>query len=152
MIRIMIADDDRDDIEIFSKALKEAAIETDLAVVGDGAALLEKLSDQSFTNPDYLFLDLAMPKQSGFECLNHVRRHGEYDNMKIIILSDSVNVGEIDDAYDLGANYFLTKPTDLTEFSELLSHIFKTDNSTPPSRAEFVLRNYRFKRSPGITF
>ena len=145
MIRILVADDDKEDIEIFSDAVKELNIDADIQVVRDGRQLLDLLSCDKEDKPDYLFLDLNMPKLSGFECLNHVRRHCDFDCMKIIILSGSVNVGEIDDAYDLGANYFLTKPSDLSEFKAYLLHIFNNKSTTPPSRAEFVLRHQHIK-------
>jgi CheY-like chemotaxis protein len=148
MIRVLIADDDRDDIEIFSSALEGVNVETELETVHDGAALLKRISDETRPKPDYLFLDLTMPKQSGFECLNHVRRNTDNDAIRIIILSDSVNVGEIDDAYDLGASHFITKPADINELSEQLLYIFKNRDSALPTRDKFVLRNHFYKKQP----
>ena len=147
MIKILVADDDKDDVEILRSAVNDLKIEADLRVVCDGRELLDLLSGNDIGRPDYLFLDLAMPKLSGFECLNHVRRNCDYDCMKIIILSGSVNVGEIDDAYDLGANYFLTKPSDLGALKAYLRHIFNNKNTTPPSRSEFVLWPHILKLS-----
>ncbi len=141
MTRILIADDDNDDVELFRMALNGVAENAELHIVSDGEALLKNLHDTNVPNPDFLFLDLSMPILSGFDCLNQVRKNGDYDKVKIIILSDSVNVGEIDDAYDLGANYFITKPSDLNEFQNLLDFLFSNASDTPPPRAEFVLRH-----------
>lgn len=146
MIRVLIADDDTDDIELFSMILDKVDLETSLEVVNDGVELIQRLSDDNAPAPHYVFLDLTMPKKSGFECLNHVRKNAAYDDVKVIILSDSVNVGQIDDAYDLGANHFITKPSDPEELREMLHYILNNSNNIPPSREMFVLRNHFFKK------
>jgi CheY-like chemotaxis protein len=68
-INILLADDDTDDCFFFEKALREISITTQLTSVSDGERLMDHLSKNLGKLPDVLFLDLNMPRKSGFECL-----------------------------------------------------------------------------------
>ena len=71
-MNILLADDDADDCFFFEKALREIPMATQLTTVNDGERLMDHLSKNMEQLPDVLFLDLNMPRKSGFECLTEI--------------------------------------------------------------------------------
>ena len=65
-MKILLADDDLDDLFFFKKALSEIPIETELTTAHDGEELMAYLTENSDHLPDVLFLDLSMPRKTGF--------------------------------------------------------------------------------------
>ena len=64
---ILLAEDDRDDCLFFKEALEELPVSATLTTVNDGVELMQLLSFPSGELPDILFLDLSMPRKTGFE-------------------------------------------------------------------------------------
>src|SRR3954470_8771543 len=85
--RIMIADDDPDDVQNFQLAMKESGISYRLIIANDGEDLLQLLDD--LKAPDLIVLDLSMPRKNGAVCLQELRSKKQFDKIPIIILSTS---------------------------------------------------------------
>lgn len=128
-INILLADDDIDDCHIFAQALKEIPIDTQLAIVRDGDLLMNYLSVNLFRLPDILFLDLSMPRKTGFECLSEIRENEKYNSIHIIMFSTSY---PRDTNYEgslikslkmLGGNNFIRKPGDFMKIKKILHDI-----------------------------
>ena len=83
----MLADDDRDDIELFQSAVKECSLNIKVSLSKNGQMLLELLEKE--TIPDFIVLDLNMPGISGYDCLKAIRKNQKYNNVVIMILSTS---------------------------------------------------------------
>jgi CheY-like chemotaxis protein len=75
-------------------------------------------------SPDLILLDLNMPKKSGFECLTEIRNSG--NDVKIIAQSAYAMSGEIDKCYDMGCNYYLTKPFTKEELIDSIIMVFSS--------------------------
>ena len=125
-IRILLADDDKDDRFLFSKALKEIEIQTQLITVHDGEQLTKYLNDKAENIPDVLFLDLNMPRKNGFECLAEIKLNANLKDFPIIMLSTSY---PRDKNYEqdmitlltkIGASDFIRKPDDFTQLKMIL--------------------------------
>jgi len=71
---------------------------------------------QVYRLPALVLLDLETPRKEGFEVLRWIRQHPELRSLRVIVLTGPNSVGDINRAYQLGANSFLIKPFDLTEF------------------------------------
>jgi CheY-like chemotaxis protein len=69
--------------------------------------------------PDLVLLDLKLPKLDGFEVLRWIRTQPSLSGLRVVVLSSSENIRDVNLAYALGANSFLVKPTDLKEYVEL---------------------------------
>jgi CheY-like chemotaxis protein len=67
-----------------------------------------------------MLLDLKLPRASGFEVLEWIRQRPEWMALPIIILTSSINGADMKRAYDLGANFFVSKPV---KFEDLVQTI-----------------------------
>ena len=123
---ILLIDDDENDIALARRALIQAKILNPLYVLRDGEqamAYLEgtgKYRDRSeFPLPDLILLDLKMPRMDGFELLYWVRHQPYLKALRIVVLTSSEDVYDINRAYEMGANSFLMKPFDFDDYKGL---------------------------------
>jgi CheY-like chemotaxis protein len=72
-INILIVDDDADDRELFIDAIKEVDSEIECTTAVDGKQALEQLKNSYDSLPDFIFLDLRMPRLSGKKCLLQIK-------------------------------------------------------------------------------
>src|ERR1035437_4799733 len=117
-INILLADDDVDDRSFFKKALEEIPLATHLTIVRDGEQLMDCLSENSEHLPDVLFLDLSMPRKTGFECLSEIKGNKKLKDLPVIMFSTSFTRGIsfegdlISILLKIGAQDFIRKPGD----------------------------------------
>jgi len=88
-LNILLADDDADDRLFFDKALREIPLATHLTIVHDGEQLMNYLSENPEHLPDILFLDLSMPRKTGFECLSEIKEDKKLKDIPVIIFTTS---------------------------------------------------------------
>ena len=126
-LNILLADDDADDCFFFEKALREISIATQLTTVTDGERLMDYLAKNAERLPDVLFLDLNMPRKSGFECLTEIIENIKLKDLPVIIFSTSYTMDPnyeqsmIDVLYKLGAQDYIRKPGDFTKLKDLIN-------------------------------
>lgn len=140
-VKILLADDDKDDRFFFDKALKALDIPTKLVTVEDGELLMDYLTKNSENLPDVLFLDLNMPRKTGAECLSEISLHGKLKELPVIIYSTSLHEEMASLLYNKGAYYYIQK-TDLDELQKILNHVLTLITEKRfkrPSRKDFVL-------------
>ena len=118
--KFLLADDDADDAWLFCEALAEVGSAAECVTVENGLKLFELLSNHNTDKPDVIFLDINMPMMNGWECLRKLKGSPGYQNIPIIMYSTSSAKKDIDMAYGLGAQLFLTKPDDFMELSKIL--------------------------------
>jgi len=129
---ILISDDNDDDVVFLREAMRKAGIANPTYRVRDGEGLIQYLSGQGvYTDrephpiPFLILLDLKMPRTNGFEAIAWIRQQPIFRRIIIVILSGSFLPDEIIQAYDLGANSFLAKPTQLYHLIELMDDVRK---------------------------
>ena len=138
LIRVLLADDDEDDRIFFREALDEIGLSITLNAVKDGDELMNFLNSQILI-PDVLFLDLNMPGKNGKECLQLIRRHNHLQSMPIIIFSTSANHRDVEEAFSLGANLYLQKPSGYTLMVNLLEKVLSINwNQFSRDRQRFL--------------
>jgi CheY-like chemotaxis protein len=122
---ILLAEDREDDVLLVQKAFKTAAMDCQLQVVQNGEEAMSYLSGEGkfcdraqFPFPDLVLLDLKMPRISGFEVLRWIRQHPKIRNLRVVVLTSSTQIRDVNEAYRLGANSFLVKPLDFENFVE----------------------------------
>jgi len=111
--KILVADDDADDLFLLQRAFEKANIRVSMTCVRDGDEAIEFLqaaTAEGSSMPELFFLDLKMPRMDGFEVLEWVRGQPGLKRLPILVLSSSDEPEDINRAYDLGANSYLVKP------------------------------------------
>ena len=125
---ILLAEDREDDIHLVRRAFKMAFLTNPLQVVRDGEECIAYLSGtDKYSNraeyplPALLLLDLKMPRRNGFEVLEWIRLHPGLRRLRVVVLTTSSSLHDVNRAYQLGANSFLVKPTDFESVVRLVS-------------------------------
>ena len=124
-MQIFLVDDDLDDQEIFVMALEEIDKNVEYSLANDGVDALEKLESDPTFLPDYIFIDVNMPRLNGLECLRQIRKLTHLDHAVVIIYSTTLDQRLINNSKELGANHFLVKPPGFTPLKEKLTEILK---------------------------
>ena len=125
-LNIILADDDIDDRFFFENALKEIPISNRLTTVRDGEDLMNYLHENINQLPDVLFLDLSMPRKTGFECLTEIKEDEKLKDLPVIMISTSFprdNKYEeniIKMLFSIGAMDFIRKPGDYQKLKEVI--------------------------------
>lgn len=120
---VLIVDDDVDDRDFFCEALYEidGSIQCVCATNGDEA--LNILNQPDVVTPDYIFMDLNMPRLGGIQCLTTIKKIKKLSQIPVIIFSTTGQNEEAEETKQLGAVMFLTKPSSYTELIKILSSI-----------------------------
>ena len=142
-LHLLIADDDQEDKDIFTVAVREVSPSIILESAKSCEALIDKL-ENSNTLPDIIFLDLNMPKMGGHTCLQKLKQSGRYSQIPVIIYTTSSAREDIERTFMNGAAYFLTKPVDIAELKEALRYLLQ--NSFKETNRG--LENYVLEHSP----
>jgi CheY-like chemotaxis protein len=120
--KVFLVDDDRDDREIFIEALAEIDNSCFCVTAENGEEALNKLHTISFI-PDYIFLDLNMPRMNGRECLVEIKSIKRLKEIPIIIYTTSSLQKEQEELVKLGASMFITKPANFIDLCSSLKKI-----------------------------
>lgn len=107
-IKIFYVDDDADDIETFEDALFESEKPIDLISFNNSLVFLDHLNNSKVL-PDYILLDINMPKESGKEILINLKQNKRYRGISIIMYSTTTSEDEIRECYKAGAAGFIRK-------------------------------------------
>ncbi len=118
-ILLMIVDDDKDDRFFFRSAIRKNNPSYECIEAENGADALKQLRETKLL-PDFIFLDLNMPKMDGQECLKELKKDETFKKIPVIIYSTSEYKVDITITKQLGADYFLTKLFDIYSLPEEL--------------------------------
>lgn len=147
---ILLAEDEEDYVLLLKKAFADADVANPLQVVSSGQDLKAYLkgegkyaSRDEFPLPDLLLLDIKLPGYTGLEIIGWARSQPGLARLRIIILTSSERLRDINDAYRLGANSFLLKPYDfgdLVHLSKMIKefwlHISRCPESYRPPKKQ----------------
>ena len=127
-LNILLADDDLDDRIFFERALNELSLVTTLTTVNNGEQLMQYLTDHADQLPDVLFLDLSMPRKTGFECLAEIKENERLNGLSVIMFTTSFTRGiDLEDNLKntltrMGAEDYIRKPGDYQELKQVIQH------------------------------
>ena len=125
---ILCIDNDPEDIDFFGDATKllDPSI-TFLSASGGQEALVLLSSIKDIKQlPDYVFLDINMPRMDGKETLKEIRKIERYRSMQIIMLSTGLSPRDYGEYKELGADNFMSKATSFQELCDKLKAVLKT--------------------------
>jgi two-component system response regulator len=126
-VEILLVEDNPDDVDLTSEALKQSSLESHLHVVEDGVQALEFLRHSErfpgVPTPDLILLDLNLPKKSGHEVLAEIKSDPRLRHIPVVILTTSAAESDVARSYDLAANCYVTKPVGLDDFFRVVGTI-----------------------------
>jgi two-component system response regulator len=138
---ILLVEDDRDEVAVTLRALRRAGLDQAVAVARDGQAALETLGlepgegESRPLRPRVVFLDLKLPRVSGWEVLRRLRADPETAALPVVVVSTSDEREDVQRSYELGANSFLVKrhdPRGPGRYLAEAAHYWLEMNQTPP--------------------
>ena len=125
-IKIILVDDDDDDYDLLSHVLERQTYNTSLQRVTDCDALMEKLNNTIQALPDVIFLDMNLPKKSGLEILKLIKEQTRLNEIIIAIYSTTCIEKVADELYELGANFYITKPVKFSDMRRVIESALGT--------------------------
>ncbi|MEO8532416.1 MAG: response regulator, partial [Flavobacterium sp.] len=121
---IILAEDDKDDQELFMEALNAAKVPSEVITVENGEELVNTLKDPAEPKPDIVFIDINMPVKGGKEALAEIKSDQELKEIPAVMLSTSNNPKDIEETFNNGANLYIQKPSSFTGFILILKKVF----------------------------
>ena len=124
--KVLLVEDDPITILVCKRTIEIAGFANEVKSVINGQEAIDYLAGQGkYSNrsacplPDLVLLDLKLPRLNGFEVLRWVRQRPAFCELKVVVLTSSEDIRDINLAYRLGANSFLVKPMDFTDYVAL---------------------------------
>ena len=129
-VEILLVEDNPRDAELTIRALKKKLLTSNLFHVTDGVEALDflfargKFADRTMEDPPkVILLDLKLPRINGLEVLRVIKEDERTLTIPVVIVTSSAEDPDIQTAYKLGANSYVTKPVQFEEFIEAMSKL-----------------------------
>lgn len=123
--KILLVEDNLDDVLLARRALKQCRVTIDLTVVGSGEKALDLVlpdpEGRRQLSPALVLLDLKLPGIDGSEVLRRIRAHPTTRTLPVIVLSSSRSQMDVTSSYEIGANGFVQKSVDFDEFRRCMA-------------------------------
>lgn len=138
--RILVAEDNPNDIELTIAAFEECGLFDQLDIVHNGIEALDYLlcrgtySHRESISPAFVLLDIQMPGLDGIEVLKNIRRSADLKNLPVVMLTSSNMESDVLTCYLEGANGYVVKPINFDEFVNKIKGIgvyWATINTSP---------------------
>jgi CheY-like chemotaxis protein len=128
--KILVAEDDADDQLLLQSAFTENGGNQKLQFVNDGVDLMVHLkaisdSEREGQYPDFIMLDLNMPRKNGKEALQEIKQHPVFKTIPVIIYTTTRDEREVKKCYELGANNYIVKPSDFQSMIRMVDTVLR---------------------------
>lgn len=126
---ILLVEDNPDDVALTERAFKKNKIKNQLVIANDGVEALDylfcsgKYAGKKMVLPQVVLLDLKLPRISGLEVLKMIRTDERTKLLPVVILTSSKEEQDLVDGYKLGANSYIRKPVDFSQFLEAVKQL-----------------------------
>lgn len=151
LLNIILADDDKDDCFLFQEALKELRFTVNIINVTNGVQLMQLLSKENQQAYHVLFLDLNMPKKSGFTCLDEIKSTSNFKHLPVIIFSTSQQAESVEYLYKKGADFYIRKPSSFLQLKNVIKQalmLIANKSNVQTSRENFIISSSLELNSP----
>jgi len=138
---ILLVEDRQDDVDLTLRALRRNHIANEVVVARDGQEALDLLfgtdgrTDEPILWPQVVLLDLKLPRVDGLEVLARIRADERTRVLPVVVLTSSREDRDLAQSYARGANSYVQKPVDFTQFFDAarqLSLYWLVLNQPPP--------------------
>jgi CheY-like chemotaxis protein len=126
--KILLVDDDKDDIELFQSVINENCPDVQLTVATSGEQVAQLL--QKIPKPDIILLDLNMPIKDGKQCLVEIRGESDFDDIPVAIYSTSSRQADMDFCLANGADQYFVKPQTYTGLINFIQGLCTVNSAT----------------------
>lgn len=127
VLRILLAEDNEEDVFIFKEAFADSPYRCDIQVVRDGAQAVACLRREppyaEALRPDIVVLDINMPVKNGLDALRDIRSDRAISALPVIIFTTSASADDVMLAYRYGASSYIVKPTNYESMQEIVASI-----------------------------
>ena len=141
---ILLAEDREEDVILIRKAFEKAGIRNPLFIVRNGEEAINYLTGvarfsdrRQYPLPALLLLDLKMPGADGFDVLRWLKTQPDLVPLRVVVLTSSEDIRDVNKAYQLGANSFLVKPLDfhntVAMAETIMDYWLRTNMASGPS-------------------
>jgi two-component system, response regulator len=129
-IDILLVEDSAEDAELAIRVIKQDNPAVRVKLLKDGADAVNYFFDESKSMnkhifPKVIFLDIKLPRLTGFEVLKILKSNEATRSIPVIVMSSSCQKGDIEGCYSLGANSYLVKPIDFTSFQAMIINTYR---------------------------
>lgn len=127
--RILLVEDDPQDVELTLEALGEYGLANEIVVARDGVEALDYLyrrgayAQRPAGNPIVILLDLKMPRLGGIQVLQQLQADESLRLLPVVVLTSSRESRDLDECYRLGVNAYVVKPVHFHEFVDAVKRI-----------------------------
>jgi CheY-like chemotaxis protein len=139
---ILVAEDNENDVLMLRRAFLHLSVTAPIQYVENGEEVIAYLDGSGkFANrdeyplPDVLLLDLKMPRKNGFDVLAWWRERKDLAAVRVVVLTTSEEIRDVNEAYRLGAASFLVKPLNFDEFRDTLFAMFQYWRANQPGES-----------------
>jgi CheY-like chemotaxis protein len=124
---LLLVEDNPGDVRLTQEALRETTIPVHLNVATDGVEAVDFLyrrgKYRDAPRPELILLDLNLPRKSGREVLSEIKADPSLRSIPVVVMTTSTAEQDINKAYSLNANCYITKPLDLDQFLSVIRSI-----------------------------
>src|SRR5690606_30645196 len=105
---VLVVEDEPADVALLQLAFERCAQWPSVDIVNNGEQALSWL--RRCQDPEWVLLDLNLPRMGGKEVLRELRKVPRLERLPVVVFSSSVNVQDVTECYELGANCYVEKP------------------------------------------
>lgn len=125
---VLLVEDNDDDVALSLRAFKKSNFPHEVVVARDGQEAFDYLFGTGHDGkpsplPSLILLDLKLPRRNGLEVLQRIRHERRTKLLPVVVLTTSTEERDLIECYDHGANSYLRKPIDFSEFLEVVRRI-----------------------------
>ncbi|WP_436344477.1 response regulator [Natronorubrum sp. FCH18a] len=120
---ILLVEDNPGDVRLTQIAFQDAEFDVEMHIATDGIEAIDFLRDEESPCPDFILLDLNLPRRDGFDVLEEIRNDAKLKHLPVLVLTSSTANEDIISSYEQHANAYLTKPDDPESFVELVQTV-----------------------------
>ena len=127
--RILLAEDNQNDIDLTILALSEYHLANNIDIVNDGVEVMEylrlqgKFKGRKSGFPAVILLDLKMPRKDGIEVLKEIKNDPLLKVIPVVMVTSSREEEDLVRSYKLGVNAYVVKPVDFNQFTDAIKQL-----------------------------
>ncbi|MEP1033545.1 response regulator [Ekhidna sp.] len=129
-VQIVLVEDNPDDAELTMRSLKNSNFVNEIVWLKDGEEAINYLTGKGEYSkrdlnikPRLILLDLKLPKLNGMEVLEIIKKNESLDKIPVVVMTSSKENRDLEKCYALGANSYVVKPINFTNFMQMTKEI-----------------------------